>query len=612
MAETATFAVVLEDKTSGAASSAAASLQAMKGAVEGSAEKVKALQTAMRNLKGPGVENTAQWKELTQQLTAAKAELQKSTSNFLSAGGSFEKIAKPLQSASGGLQLFNENTGMLSENVKKVLGPLGEKGDKLMALKSLLGTSGAVAVGFAAAVAVVAVAVIGAAIAVGKLVYAMAEYALTVGSAAMKQQGIWEAMTGSTAAAGEVAAAVAKISKEVPNASAEVAKLATDLAKSGKRGKELEDALFKASMKAAGYGDKVKRGSDVARKAMLPVDVQLVKLKDNFANIFKGVKIDSFLSGMADVLDVFDESTASGQALKTIVESMLNPLFDAAAKAGPYIKQFFKGMVVGALLVAIAVVHVRDVLTDAFGGASIEGLNGMKIALYAGVAAAIALAIGLGVLAVAIGVIAAILGVAAVAVALFMVPFAIGFGVILVAVLAVVAVFALLGYAVYKAYNFVASLDFGAIGQSLMDGLVNGITSGAGAVMDAIRALASSMKDAIKGALGIASPSKVFAELGSFTAEGFAVGVDAEAPAVADSLSAMVEPPAVKDMTAAGESAAGGGAGGTRAVNITIPLQLTGMSKAEEDHARGFVERICEAFEDGLEQAGIPATVSVQ
>lgn len=62
-------------------------------------------------------------------------------------------------------------------------------------------------------------------------------------------------------------------------------------------------------------------------------------------------------------------------------------------------------------------------------------------------------------------------------------------------------------------------------GANIARGLANGIRAGWGWVTNAARNLASAAVSAAKNALGIHSPSKVFASLGEFTSEGFAKGI---------------------------------------------------------------------------------------
>lgn len=66
------------------------------------------------------------------------------------------------------------------------------------------------------------------------------------------------------------------------------------------------------------------------------------------------------------------------------------------------------------------------------------------------------------------------------------------------------------------------------IGLQIMDGLANGLTAGIGRVIGIARDIASSVTTTIEKALDINSPSRVMAELGKFTVEGFAKGMEAE------------------------------------------------------------------------------------
>ena len=65
-----------------------------------------------------------------------------------------------------------------------------------------------------------------------------------------------------------------------------------------------------------------------------------------------------------------------------------------------------------------------------------------------------------------------------------------------------------------------------SIGSQIIQGLVNGITGAAGRVVDAIGGVVNDAIGWAKNLLGIASPSKVFKEIGDFTMQGFEVGID--------------------------------------------------------------------------------------
>ncbi len=102
--------------------------------------------------------------------------------------------------------------------------------------------------------------------------------------------------------------------------------------------------------------------------------------------------------------------------------------------------------------------------------------------------------------------------------------------------------------------------QFRSLGTSIVDGLVSGITDGASRVAGAVSGLASGAVNAARGALGIRSPSKVFEELGTQTAEGFRLGVDGGTGGATEAVNALVAPPGPAAMNAgAGGAAAGRG-----------------------------------------------------
>lgn len=65
-----------------------------------------------------------------------------------------------------------------------------------------------------------------------------------------------------------------------------------------------------------------------------------------------------------------------------------------------------------------------------------------------------------------------------------------------------------------------------SIGSNLIEGLWNGISARFNAVIAKVKAMASRLPTAVKKVLGIASPSKVFKQIGEYTGEGFAIGIE--------------------------------------------------------------------------------------
>ena len=84
------------------------------------------------------------------------------------------------------------------------------------------------------------------------------------------------------------------------------------------------------------------------------------------------------------------------------------------------------------------------------------------------------------------------------------------------------------------AYSNPTAADIAAerLGIDIINGIVNGLKSAAGAVIDFMKNLAASALDTIKSFFGIASPSKLMAkEVGRWIPPGIVVGMDKAMPA---------------------------------------------------------------------------------
>lgn len=73
------------------------------------------------------------------------------------------------------------------------------------------------------------------------------------------------------------------------------------------------------------------------------------------------------------------------------------------------------------------------------------------------------------------------------------------------------------------------------IGGQIIQGMVDGVTGAAQGLIDAVGGAVNDALGWAKGLLGIASPSKVFREIGQYTMQGMALGVDDDAPMLARS-----------------------------------------------------------------------------
>lgn len=88
----------------------------------------------------------------------------------------------------------------------------------------------------------------------------------------------------------------------------------------------------------------------------------------------------------------------------------------------------------------------------------------------------------------------------------------------------------------------------GNLASAIIDGMTSGIRNGVGAIGKAAKNLAKSALSAVGNFLGIHSPSKEFAKLGAFSAEGFALGLRATQPVVVAAATSTVDA-AMKSMS---------------------------------------------------------------
>lgn len=65
-----------------------------------------------------------------------------------------------------------------------------------------------------------------------------------------------------------------------------------------------------------------------------------------------------------------------------------------------------------------------------------------------------------------------------------------------------------------------------SIGANIIQGMVNGVTSAAGRLIDSVKGAVGGAINAAKNLLGIHSPSRVFRKIGQYTMQGAALGVD--------------------------------------------------------------------------------------
>lgn len=282
------------------------------------------------------------------------------------------------------------------------------------------------------------------------------------------------------------------------------------------------------------------------------------KLKKSWAGLFAGVNLEPVLDAFGILVGMFDRANPLAQAMAFGIEKAFGVVADNAVSAAYAVEAFALDVAIGALKAYIFVKENADKIKNAL--------------LALGVAVGIA---GLAWGVFNAGVIAGWAASAAAAVA-SAATIAASWLVAAAPALVFIAAIGAVGVAIYQLVTYwdevvegvqliwadltkwFEELDMAGLGRDLIAGLVSGITGAVGSVVEAVTGAVGSAITAAKDVLGIASPSKVFAEIGDQTAEGYAQGVDRSAPEAQGSMAAMVSPDGAR---AATSSSGGRGAG---------------------------------------------------
>jgi hypothetical protein len=276
------------------------------------------------------------------------------------------------------------------------------------------------------------------------------------------------------------------------------------------------------------------------------------KFKKHVAGLFGKTKIDKLLNGVEDLVDLFDETTVTGKAMKTVFDSLIQPLVDGITAFLPKMRTAF---IEFQILVLKALIAIKP-----FGSTILK--------------------VG-EVMAIAAGVIVGLLVGALVVLTALVVGSVAFFGYLVVAVYRGIDAFFKLGGMLL---DLVA--PFIDLGSNLIMGLVKGITGAAGAVYDSIKGVVGGAIDAAKNMLGIASPSRVFAEIGLNTGAGMVEGVESTAGNVQGALESMVATPEAPDASSFG------GKGDSHTFSIVINAPTGEASGIAEEVRRVLLETL--------------------
>lgn len=406
-----------------------------------------------------------------------------------------------------------------AEAFGKLGGPLGKLGQKFFEAKAgyqkLQATFGDSAPYLAAASGVVAVAAVVAVLAAAAVAatFAFAAWAVKLADTARTNTLLAAGMVQSQEGGEALSATIDDLTKRFPQTREEIAGLASNLAKSGLRGRELEKAIEKA----AEAGAKAKFGPEWALE-MKSIAQSTKRLKAGFSGLFSGLNIERFLDSFSYLVDLFDESEVTGKVIKLLFEQMFQPGIDGAATFVDYVAAAFIQFEILVLKALLALAPYRD--TFIFIGKVVETF---------------VVGAGLGLAALA----------AQAAIALSMVFLWVdGFRQSIAAVSAGI--------------DWIKSVDLSEVGANMIRGLAAGITGAASGVYDA---LTGAVKNAVGGTqseLKINSPSKlIYDDIGSPMIEGVSTAIVDGAPSVQGALESAVTPSSA--LEAVGSSIASGG-----------------------------------------------------
>lgn len=470
----------------------------------------------------------------------AAAEAQGKAAAAAAGSGKVNEIAEGLGKLGGPLGIAGQKALGAAEGMKKLGASLGSAGPYVAMV--------VVVAALAAGLAVLGVAAAGAAIKISAWAVANADAART-------QELALAGIARSARGGDELAAAIDDISRATGYGDDKLKEMAKSLADTGLRGKELTDKLTETAEAAA----KLEFGPDY-QKRLLSMDVQTARFKKNVASTFSisTATLEPLLKGIQSLIQLFDTQNASGRAMQVVFRSLFEPLIEGATKTIPTLRTNF---ILAQIQILKGLIQLK-LFTQQYG----DELR------FAGKAVAILTALIVGGLLLAIGF-----------VIVNLVLIGAAFGFVVGVVTALIAGVAWLGAQlltlgvaaneavigkIKAAFDWLRSVSLSDIGTAMIDGLVQGITAGAAKVTSALKGVVDGAVKTAKSALGIASPSKVFAEIGGFTAEGMEQGVSDGAGAVQSSISDMVAPPEAAAPAAAPAASAAPAGGGVYTFNI--------------------------------------------
>ena len=640
--ETATFALRIDADAEPAKESAAA-LEKFRSAIQRSQENVTAYRKSLSMLKGSSDEVADAKTKLKAALEAEKAAITKNNLEILKLGGSYDKLQKTNKK--------NVDTFAASKKaIQATGGPIKDLNDKLSSMRSILGEVKSGWGLFALGVVAGTTAVVAAAAAIAGLLTTFNDWILKNADALRNMQLLREAFSGSAKNAtswghqidwlslrvatskdklNEMAIAVEKslrgtrvsgqgmvdIWKSVAVASAsmgeETGRALQGIAERGKLtgrfgidfkapgiselqglgvtfqeiskqlAKDLGIGLDQAQIALRSHtvtmdaGAKALREVVEARFGELNASIEGIttKLKDNIRDWTQeiaqaGGPLEPLLASFKSLVDLTGLQSEHGQAMKRAVTEYATRFASFLSTNMP----MFKEMAMTTLTLASWLIRA---------GAAVFGFlsHGPGLFLLKTTLVSIGAAVGVlaGVITLAAGAFALLVG-------------------------GPIAAFSGMVVGIIAAVKAIAKIDWSSVGRSILEGLKRGILSGWTELKTAITGIGEGIKESFKSALGIGSPSRVFAEYGKMTSAGYVQGVERSQSTTQAATSSMVTTP-----REAQSSAPAAGPAGNFAINVEFNISGAGAERTAQLLQSGSVlDGISYAIRSALRSAGIP------
>ena len=257
---------------------------------------------------------------------------------------------------------------------------------------------------------------------------------------------------------------------------------------------------FKKGLEALELAAETRFGPTVAKQA-LSLTAQMSKLQENLAGLFKDVNIETFLTGLGTITELFSENSVLGYTLRQVFGTFFSDLSDKSKGVFPLIKAGIYGVAFAVIMLLTWGKRLANTISEAFGG-KLDGIDKAKLAFQLG-AAAVGLMVG------AVAGLALIIGTLALAMVTITIPLWLPFVLAAAAIYMMVKAFDAIGAKITSTVDAVKAIDLKAAGANLVQSLIDGISSKIDAAKETITSLASAITGAFDSKMEIKSPSKV-------------------------------------------------------------------------------------------------------